>query len=97
MVHESEVMMSTQIKLDPRLQLKYLAETWDDFPALIARSQAPKITGGAVSVRTLELDDQYGRGPIVRHYINNKVVYPKAAFLDYLESKITSTIRGREA
>ena len=32
----------------------------------------------------------------VRHYINNKVVYPKAEFLDYLEFKITSTIKGRE-
>lgn len=68
-------------------KLKHLADMWDDFPAFITRSEAKKITGGVISKRTLELDDQYGRGPRKRFFLNGKIAYPKAEFLEYLETK----------
>lgn len=71
----------------PKAQLKYLGELWDEFPALVTRSEARKITGGVISKRTLELDDQHGRGPTERVWCNGKLAYPKLQFLLYLESK----------
>jgi len=84
---ELSKMFRTEPVQHPRTQLRYLSELWDDFPALITRSEAKRVTGGVVSKRTLELDDQHGRGPSRRMWCNGKLAYPKLEFLQYLESK----------
>lgn len=61
-----------------------------DWPELISRKQAARLTGGIVNPRTLSNLDSQGKGPAERLRIGRKTCYPKPAFLDWLKSRATA-------
>lgn len=55
-------------------------------PALIARSEVARLTGGVVNPRTLANLDSEGRGP-QRVRIGKKVAYPRGPFVAWLRAR----------
>lgn len=70
-----------------RPRLTVLEPYVEFFPAMIARSQVARFTGGAISAKTVEKDELRKQGPRLWLYINGKKVYPILYFLEYLERK----------
>lgn len=62
-----------------------MAERW---PApIIARTEAPTFTGGAISEKYLANLDSRGLGPAGRFHIGRKVVYPVSEFVKWLAER----------
>jgi len=64
----------------------------DELPALVARQQVGRLTGGTITPKTLAMDDSRRRGPKESLMMNGKRVYPRAAFVDYLRGKVEGVI-----
>jgi len=64
-----------------------LAPLLEQFPAIIARCDVEKLTGGLVSQKTLALHDSEGTGPRVRLKFKQKIAYPRDYFVEYLEAQ----------
>jgi hypothetical protein len=68
--------------------LKSLAEKWPS--SFVARSEVSKFSGGILHPRTLANLDSQGGGPTGRVKIGNKVAYPVAELIRFLERKVKS-------
>ena len=62
-----------------------MARKWPS--AILARQEAGKFTGGAVSPKRLANEDCNETGPNGRFNIGRKVCYPVADFCDWLRAK----------
>ena len=62
-----------------------LGERWGS--ELVARAQVGKFSGGAISPKTLANADSSGVGPAERILIGRNVVYPVAAFIEWLRGR----------
>lgn len=78
-------------------QVQVLAPLLKTLPAIIARGDAGRFTGGLVSPKTLANHDSEGTGPRVRIRFCKKVAYPLAYFLEYLESQGIKVVVVAEA
>jgi len=58
-----------------------------DFPPIIARNQVGKLTGGALSPKTLANLDSLGLGPKTRIKLGRRVAYPTPVLLEWLEAR----------
>lgn len=54
---------------------------------IVARTEAPTFTGGAISEKYLANLDSQGLGPAGRFYIGRKVVYPTGEFVKWLSNR----------
>lgn len=58
-------------------------------PPLISRNQVGKLTGGAISPKTLANLDSLGLGPRERIKLGRRVAYPTTVLLEWLEARST--------
>ena len=91
-----EMTLEEAIKRAGPAKVRVLAPLLKSLPAIIARSNAALITGGLVSTKTLATHDSEGNGPRVRIKFKQKVVYPVAYFLEYLESRKVKVVVSAE-
>jgi len=59
----------------------------DRLPVVMARTEAPRLLGGIISVKSLANHDSLGTGPEGRFKIGNKVCYPTKSLLAWLNRK----------
>ena len=59
-------------------------------PLVIARNQVGKLTGGALSPKTLANLDSLGLGPRTRIKLGRRVAYPTPVLLEWLEARSTT-------
>ncbi|MBI9080238.1 MAG: hypothetical protein JEY79_10935 [Pseudodesulfovibrio sp.] len=76
----------------PQPELGILGEFVGLMPPFIARSSVHHFTGGAIKPKTVQNDDEKGKGPRKAIYIAGKRCYPTPFFLEYLEGKGVSEI-----
>lgn len=81
-----------ETRLPPVPPLTDLAPYLDKLPPFIARKRVSYFTGGAISPKKLANDDARSKGPLVRQWIGESVVYPTPFFLAYLESLGVRTV-----
>jgi hypothetical protein len=62
-------------------------ESVGTLPPVIARHQVGKLTGGAISPKTLANLDSKGEGPATRLKLGRIVAYPTPVLLEWLESR----------
>ena len=65
-----------------------MADRWK--APIVARTEAPTFSGGAVTEKYLANLDSQGLGPAGRFRIGRKVVYPTDQFIKWLESRSAS-------
>ena len=58
-----------------------------ELPPFIARADVNTMLGSVVDVRTLANLDSLGKGPRMRMRIGNRVVYPTAYLLEWIEDR----------
>jgi len=58
-----------------------------ELPALVARSEVPKLCGGLVASRTLANLDSEGKGPAGRLQVGGKVAYPRSELVSWLRAR----------
>lgn len=73
-------------------ELGILGEYVEMMPPFIARASVHHFTGGAIKPKTLQNDDEKGKGPRKSIYVAGKRCYPTAFLLEYLERKGVSEI-----
>lgn len=78
--------------LDPRERLTHLADTYEDWPALIPLYN--KTLNGGISKSQILKDMKAGLN-LRRLYLNGRWMVRKADWLPYLESKVTSAVEPR--
>jgi hypothetical protein len=67
---------------------EFFGEVLNKWPsAIVARTEIPKLTGGAVAAGTVANADSRGEGPKGRFYIGKRVCYPVVSVIEWLESK----------
>jgi hypothetical protein len=71
--------------MDLRKTFTDMGERWPS--SIIAREEAARFTGGAVSARYLANLDSLGKGPKERLRIGRKVAYPVASFIQWLNER----------
>lgn len=62
-----------------------MADSWK--APIVARTEAPTFTGGALSEKYLANLDSRGLGPAGRFHIGRKVVYPTNEFVKWLAGR----------
>ena len=65
--------------------VEQMVEAWQS--PIVARTEAPKFSGGAVSVKLLANCDSLGTGPNGKFYVGRKAVYPKIELANWLRSR----------
>lgn len=64
---------------------QHMAAAWPS--PIVARTESPVFTGGAISEKYLANLDSQGLGPEGRFRIGRKVVYPTNEFVKWLERR----------
>lgn len=82
--------MTREELLQPELGI--LGEFVGMMPPFIARASVHHFTGGAIKPKTVQNDDEKGKGPRKSIYIAGKRCYPTPYLLEYLEGKGVSEI-----
>ena len=72
-----------------------LEELYNTLPPIVARQSIGKLTGGIIQPGTCANLDCLGLGPEGRFLIGKKVVYPRDAFLKWLEARIKAQQRKK--
>jgi hypothetical protein len=72
-----------------------LEELYNTLPPIVARQSIGKLTGGIIQPGTCANLDCLGLGPEGRFLIGKKVVYPRDAFLKWLEARIKAPQRKK--
>ncbi len=67
----------------------FIQEIQTRLPELVDRKTASRVCGGAVSPRTLANFDSAGKGPATRLRMGKIVMYPRAAFVEWLAQRST--------
>lgn len=58
------------------------------FPAIIARTEVGRLTGGIIQPGTMANLDCLGKGPVGRFLIGKKICYERDPFIDWLLSRV---------
>ena len=58
-----------------------------ELPALVARAEVPRLTGGTIASRTLANLDSMGRGPAGRFQCGGKTIYPRETLVSWLRAR----------
>jgi hypothetical protein len=87
-----ELTLDEAVKQAGPAKVRILGRFLPKLPAMIARCDVERLTGGLVSQKTVAYDDCMGLGPRVRLKFRQKVVYPAEYFLEYLESQKVKVI-----
>jgi hypothetical protein len=71
---------------EKNFDLKTWAAHWPS--AVVARTEIPTFTGGAISEKYMANLDSLGKGPKCRIRIGRKICYPVDALVAWLESRV---------
>lgn len=74
---------------NPEHKREFLEALGFELPLYIARSDVERLLGGIVTGKTLANADARGNGPEVAYVVGRKVVYTRAALLDWLAANFT--------
>jgi hypothetical protein len=79
---ELEAMMSDDFTIDD-----FFTTMREDLPKILTRPKVAEISGGALSVKTLQNLDSMGTGITPRFRMGKKVVYPRDAVIKFLRMR----------